>query len=305
MAKLDRLGWAAGVAFTSYGVRVGIRMTDSAILDRVVAHLPPAWKPAKSPVVSTLYSLVCGGSTGNSSVRRFHVLYTGAGRVARTMEVDEVLETLESALHYQIAFAAQRRLFVHAGAVGWRGRAIVIPGPSGSGKSSLVAALVRAGATYFSDEYAVFDTHGSVHPYAKPLSLRATNGAPRRKLTAEALGGLAARGPLPVGLVAVTEYRSGVTWRPRQMSPAEGLLALLGNTVLARVRPAAALDTLKQVVRDATIVTGKRGEAGSMVESLLDRAPASHRVGTRQSRVAGRARTAPQGYSDLTAAQGS
>ena len=38
-----------------------------------------------------------------------------------------------------------------------RGRAIVIPGRTFSGKSTLVAELVRAGATYYSDEYAVED----------------------------------------------------------------------------------------------------------------------------------------------------
>jgi hypothetical protein len=63
-----------------------------------------------------------------------------------------------------VAENARRWIFVHAGVVAWRGQAIVIPGATQSGKTSLVAALVRAGAEYFSDEYAVFDARGRVHP---------------------------------------------------------------------------------------------------------------------------------------------
>jgi len=31
MDKIDRLGWADGMSFTCYGVRVGVRVNDSAI----------------------------------------------------------------------------------------------------------------------------------------------------------------------------------------------------------------------------------------------------------------------------------
>ena len=41
MTKIDRLGWADGMSFTSYGVRVGVRVNDSAILQDLIARLPP------------------------------------------------------------------------------------------------------------------------------------------------------------------------------------------------------------------------------------------------------------------------
>jgi uridine kinase len=41
---------------------------------------------------------------------------------------------------------------------------IAIPGRSFSGKTSLVTALVRAGAVYYSDEFAVIDRDGLVRP---------------------------------------------------------------------------------------------------------------------------------------------
>ena len=57
------------------------------------------------------------------------------------------------------------------------------------GKSTLVTALLRAGATYYSDEYAVIDGRGQVYPYARRLSLRATSSEPRRRCGPEEFGG--------------------------------------------------------------------------------------------------------------------
>ena len=65
-----------------------------------------------------------------------------------------------------VANYAPDRVFVHAGVVAWRGRALVLPGTSFAGKTTLVAELVRAGAIYYSDEYAVLDEQGRVHPYS-------------------------------------------------------------------------------------------------------------------------------------------
>src|SRR5690348_16346539 len=97
MEKLDRLGWAAGLSFISHGVRIGIRMNtkNPEILERVAAHLPAHWKPSPSPIVTELCSLLIGNSVPGSSVRRFHLLYWGSGRVHRTLEDEEIFQALE------------------------------------------------------------------------------------------------------------------------------------------------------------------------------------------------------------------
>ena len=118
--------------------------------------------------------------------------------------------------------------------VGWKGKAIVIPGRSYSGKSTLVAALVRAGATYYSDEYAVFDRKGLVHPFAKPLEIRAEGEFKQSRVPVGELGGKSGTRPLPVGLVLMTGYKQGAKWRPRKLSPGKGVLEMLFNTVSAR-----------------------------------------------------------------------
>src|SRR5262249_6714881 len=155
---------------------------------------------------------------------------------------------------FNVAVKARHRLFVHAGVVGWRGRAIMVPGRSMTGKTVLVEALVRAGATYYSDDYAILDTRGCVYPYAKPLSLRENGGVIRRHLPVESLGGRCGTKPLPVGLVVVTRYEAGACWRPRRLWPGQAVLALLDHTLLARSRPELTLETMQQVINSGAMV---------------------------------------------------
>ncbi len=271
MEKIDRLGWAAGIAFVSYGLRIGIRVSSPEIMDRIEGVLPPHAKPARGPRVGGLYSLIASGTKVGSNVRRFNILYAGAVRLVRTKDTDQVLEDLENHLHLYVAEHARRRVFVHAGVVGWRGRAIVIPGRSMSGKTTLIKALVEAGATYYSDEYAVLDERGRVHPYPKPLSMRQNGGGRPKKILPEALGGTTGVRPLPVGLVVATSYREGVRWRPRRLSPGRAVMELLAHTVPARRDPERVFATLRAATAEAMVLKGARGEAGGIAEVLLGR----------------------------------
>jgi hypothetical protein len=271
MAKLDRLGWAGGISLAAYGVRVGVRVSQPEVLEQLRAHLPPGWHPAPPPVVGRLYSLIVGGVGPRPGMRRFHLVYGDVAQLARTRQLEPALEALESDLHLYVAERAQRRFFVHAGVVGWRGRAIVIPGRSFSGKTTLVAEWVRAGATYYSDEYAVFDGQGRVHPYPKPLSLRENGASPAKKYTVEEIGGRAGVKPLPVGLVITSVYKPGARWRPRRLSAGQGGLALLAHAVSARRQPEVALSLLQQVVSEAPVLKGVRGEAREVVSYIINR----------------------------------
>jgi hypothetical protein len=241
-----------------------------AVLERVEALLPPGWKPATKPTARRLYSLIAGGPTGRAGIRRFNILYAGAARLVRTHDLEETLRHLELDMELYIADRARRRTFVHAGVVGWKGRAIVIPGRSGSGKSTLVRALVRAGATYYSDEFAVLDERGRVYPYPIPLVIRrGQDGVPPVKCRVEELGGVAGTRPLSVGLVLVTRYAGHARFRPRPISAGRAVLELLGNTLPARRRPKRVLDTLTRVVSQAVVLRGPRGEAEETARQIL------------------------------------
>ncbi len=259
------------MAFVSYGLSIGIRVSSPEIMDRIEGLLPPNAKPARGPRVGRLYSLIVSGTKVGSRIRRFSILYGDTARLAGSKNTDTVLEALERDLQIYVAEKARRRVFVHAGVVSWQGKAIVIPGRSMSGKTTLVKALVEAGATYYSDEYAVFDERGRVHPYLKPMSVRENGGGSPKRILPEALGGTSGAKPLPVGLVVATSYREGARWRPRRLLPGRAVMALLNHTVSVRRKPERALTTLRQVVGDALVLKGARGEAAEIAENLLSR----------------------------------
>jgi hypothetical protein len=267
---LDRLAWTVSTVFTCYGARIGVRANHAAVHERLLRHLPPGWTPARAPEVDQWYSLLLTDDDPTAAHTPRYRLYDGSRLVAQSTDIEQLLDTLESALHFTVALRARGWLFVHAGVVAWNDRAIVIPGRSMSGKTTLVAALVRAGATYYSDEYAVFDASGRVYPYAKPLSLRVSREEPRQKWSVELRGDAVGSNPVPVGLIAVTRYRPGACWQPALLSPGQAMLALLGNTVLARHEPALALHTFRHVAPTALAVAGQRGEADETVTSLLE-----------------------------------
>jgi hypothetical protein len=198
------------------------------------------------------------------------MLYANIVRVVKSLEIEEVLHAFESHSQLYIAEWAPRRVFVHAGVVGWKGQAILMPGRSFAGKTSLVAEFVRAGATYYSDEYAVLDAQGRVHPYSRPLAIRPSEGGVSKKHGVEELGGLAGTLPLPVGLVLVSNYKAGSKWRPRHLSAGKGALALLDNTISIRRQPEAAFDVMERVVSRAHVLKGARGEARETVRSILN-----------------------------------
>ncbi len=173
--------------------------------------------------------------------------------------------------HAQLLTACRARdcLFVHAGVVGWRGCAILIPGRTMAGKTTLVQAFVQAGARYYSDEFAVLDKEGRVHPYPVPLSIRGLDGRPGLKTPIASLGGQAGIDPLPPGLIVVTRYRPKAERRPRALSPAQALLAMMDNTVAAQREPQFTMPILRQAVLKARAVKSTRGEAGPVANSLL------------------------------------
>lgn len=275
-ARLERLEWTGGFHFTSFGSRIGIRVNDASALERLPRHLPPASKPTEAGSVDRLYSLLTTPRHPRALSPRIDRLYVDGHRLARTVDRDEAFSVLESGLELSVSRNARGYLFVHAGVVGWRGRAVLIPGRSRSGKTSLVAALVRQGAVYLSDEFAVLDPEGRVHPYPRALSIREPGRERPRSCPVEELGGHAGAGPLPVGCVVFTRYREGSRWNPRPVAPGRSVLGLLDNTVLAQIEPRLSLSTLCRAIVGAAAIRSPRGDAREAARRLLDEACRLH-----------------------------
>jgi hypothetical protein len=269
MDKINRLGWAAGFSFQALGVRMGVRVSDRSLLPEIERRLPPGARLTTDRLVDHLFSIVVGGGNRNLPLRHFHVMYADSLRVTRTLEKSELLADVERYLEQTLAVSAPDRLFLHAGVVGWRGRAIMLPGASHAGKTTLVAALVRAGATYYSDEYAVLDGQGRVHPYARPLRIRIDGDVVVKEMAAAKLGGRDGERPIPLGLVALLHYRPRAGWRTSSVTPGRAVLDLLGHAPAARLAPERSIRMLRAAVQRALVTKGTRGEAADSVSRLL------------------------------------
>jgi len=250
-----------GVA--SFGVRIGVQISNPKMVDKVVHFLPPGWNEVKDTEYRRIYSIIQKPTEDGVE------LYSDGHFIASRDDTDSLLTAFQSHLQLYVAEMATNRLFVHAGCVAWCGKAVMLPGSSFSGKTMLVAALVAAGAVYYSDEYATLDSEGLVHPYGRALSIREPNGK-RRRCTAEELGGVSGVEPLRVGAILFSSYRCGAEWNPRALSTGEGLIELLCNTVPARSRPQSALAILHKSVASAIILKGERGEAETTALAILN-----------------------------------
>jgi hypothetical protein len=270
MKKLDRLDWAEGLTLSTFGVRAGVRVNVLGVLPRVLPLLPPGWKKSHRVIVERLYSLVMAQGCERAGVRRLHVLYADSTRIARDAALNRVLATLETDLHRYTAEATSDMTFLHAGVVGWQGSAIMFPGRSLSGKTTLVREMLRLGATYYSDEFAVVDSSGLVHPFARPLGIREDSSYAQTKYSAEELGATSGVKPLPMGMAVICKYEAGAQWQPAPLSQGQGALELLANSVAVRSQPDQTLRRLQKLVRHTVFIQGTRGEARQAAASILN-----------------------------------
>ncbi|HQP88309.1 MAG TPA: hypothetical protein PLL76_18830 [Thermoanaerobaculia bacterium] len=269
MKKIDRLGWAAGFSFRAYGLLIGVRASRADVLADLRSCLPFGAEITDEVEVDYLYSIIVGGPDERGRVRKFHVIYADAVQLGRNTSWDGLLEAFATDLELFVAEHARGRVFVHAGVVGWQGGAIVLPGRTLSGKSTLVAELVRAGATYFSDEFAILDEEGLVHPFQRPLMLRSRTDPGAAKRTPEDLSAYSSAEATPVDCVLLTRFRPGARFRPRPISPGAACLEILKHTLSARTQPELVLPVLSAVTERAHVYRSPRGEAAEVVPAVL------------------------------------
>ena len=250
-----------------YGVIVRIADTADIGVDRLRAALPPEFtEEAASSPAAVAYAIDTAPPEGSSRDERFRLSRDGEEILVSDSD-DDLVHRLRQDIDISVARRSRGRLFVHAAVVGWRGWAIVIPGRSHTGKSTLVAELVRRGARYYSDEYAVLDEEGRVHPYSRTPVLRDerhTLDDLRLVREDEPLE------PLPIALVVTGAYRADATWRPAVIRGTRAVLPLIDGTVLARDESARMLRIVSRVAQQAVALSGPRGEATEVAAHLLD-----------------------------------
>jgi hypothetical protein len=198
--------------------------------------------------------------------------------------VDDVL--------YRINQEAIRRtgdyLLVHAAAASWRGRGLMFPAPADSGKTTLIAGLIRGGLRYLTDEAALIDQDGTLHPYPKTLSLRppsmevipelqeslppefAWRSRLKYHVRPQDLRPRAIGRPCPVGYVIVPRYARGSPTVLESLRRPEALMELATNCFNLNRFGAEGLALLAGVVRNAQCYKLSMGDLDGAVTIVLD-----------------------------------
>jgi serine kinase of HPr protein (carbohydrate metabolism regulator) len=246
-------GWTVAVLTDCEDVRE--------VLDRYVMPWLPGTK-ADPEGADTVFFV------GRSAESPGFKLQAGDLALASSPTLEALIPDLQNWMDYAILRKLTDKVAIHAGAVAYGGSAIVLPGPSRAGKSTLVAELLRRGFVYFSDEYALIDGKGHVHPYPRPLMLR-KGGEPQPVLASEwnaAIG----RESAPVRLVVTLEHLPDREWSVRRVGQSEMLVTLLKNTPHILAERCNMLAALLRASANAACYVGVRNEAGDAADRILD-----------------------------------
>jgi len=253
-----------GFGVSVLGLRLVLVGDSAAVVEALDRYVLP-WLPRTA-------------TDGKGADRLVEVRRAGAGAeleivmdgavVATAPSPEAAIPAVQRALDDAVVHGQREVAVVHAGVVGHAGRAIVLPGTTGAGKSTLVAELVRRGACYYSDEYALIDSGGLVRAYPRPLLLREGPGEGRPVLATE-LGGTVGREPIAVGLILELRYAASAALALEPVPQGDGVLMLLRNTPQILADQPWILAPLEHAAGRAACYTGMRGEAGEAVAGLL------------------------------------
>ncbi|MEO9150202.1 MAG: HprK-related kinase A [Burkholderiaceae bacterium] len=111
---------------------------------------------------------------GLRAVWRPQILFQSDKQIPfKPLPADHAFASLEWGLNWCIAVHAHHYLLLHAAVLEKNGRAVILPGDPGAGKSTLTAALSLSGFRLLSDEMGMIDRDdGLLVPLARPVNLK-------------------------------------------------------------------------------------------------------------------------------------
>ncbi len=259
------------LSFQSFGLSATVTLHGDVSSEAMLPYLPPNRAPVSGAGADRNYVIDHAYQNRSSNQPRYRVFFEKR-LLAQSSDLEECFSALEGDLSMAIATDSRHGLvFVHSGVVSLGDGALLIPGTSRSGKSTLVDVLVARGALYCSDEYAVIDGEGLVWPYLRQISLRTENclGSGKKVSMQRFEGRIAmASTPLPVTGILGCQYRAGSDWSCHPATPGQGVLQLLENAVSAQLDPGRTMKILSRAANGAKVKIGTRGEASDAVESI-------------------------------------
>jgi hypothetical protein len=248
----------------SHGVPFRLVAESRALLDLMKKHAPHGSVPSDRLPADARRFALCRAQRKSG-----YELFANEKLLENAATLDHALILLGGHMMIYVAEHAPEYVFLHAGVVAWEHRALLLPGASHAGKSTLVAELVRAGATYYSDEFALLDSEGRVHPFTRDIRMRRPGAPDQVPLPLKQLDGRAGTGPLRVSMVVFAEFAEHARWAPEAVTPGRAVLELLLHSTPVQRTPGRTLATLSATMRHARAWRSQRGEATVAARSLL------------------------------------
>lgn len=250
------------MVFDACGCTVGLEsdLGNSELTMLLSQLLLPTWRQVQGP--PDVRYLISG--SGES-----YIVESGNEVLCDGIPLQGAVKALQRHCHLHVATYSPRFVFLHAGAVLAESGLIVLAGPTFSGKSTLVKSLVEQGCRYFSDEFALFDEEGKVHPFPRCLherlgSFHALHHSPH------SLGWECTLQAAVPRMILHTGYKPGAQWEPTEVSSGEALLLLTQQSVAIRIFPDRVLAHLQNVALKTRVYKGSRGEAWETAEQILE-----------------------------------
>ena len=152
-AELAEIKWAyESACYEALGHRFSFRTTDPCLgryLESLFRHFSPS-----TPVDGAVqYSLAVEKHPGQVPF----ALYRDEEPIAMYRRGADLLARLLWHINQAVIQETTDHLLIHASAAAWDGKTLVFPAPMESGKTTLVAGLVRAGFGYVTDEAVAID----------------------------------------------------------------------------------------------------------------------------------------------------
>jgi hypothetical protein len=256
--------------------------------------------PAISAVLDEILRPLAEDRAGAGAAARYHAAEVAAGINRLTCD-NETIATGDAAhavamllwhVNSQAVARSDRYLVMHSAAAALHGSAVLLPGGEEFGKTTFVAALVRAGLDYLSDELVALDPATlSIQAFPKSLSIDEGSWevlADLRPVTDPALAhatphqwqvdaerirpGAAVATAQPL-LVVAPRYARGQQTALSPISAAEGLAILAKATFGVGDRPGRDLDALGRLVSQCPCFELRIGDlptACALVLGLFD-----------------------------------
>lgn len=147
-ARRLRYSQAVHVSFAAH--HVSVSSNSAVLLSRFASNLEPMLRLQPTGAEAGAFSVneIDGG---------FRLQEDGSNALEPLHDLASMVRELHHRVVRRFIEVRPDLLWIHAGAVSFGGRAIVLVGPSGQGKSTIVEALLDWGCSYLSDEIAPID----------------------------------------------------------------------------------------------------------------------------------------------------